>query len=360
MATRRPAPVQRRSRAPIAGVVAALVTALLGPVLLGTASSAVADGQEPRRAGAADGEAPPQEPPAPTRLRVVTYNAGAGQSVEQAVADVERLVAQDPDVIALQEFSSWEKRVAVRERWLDCDGCVWDALMPVAAVPGGLPILYRADRLQLVDQATTMVVPERYVGPRGAGPSTLRARYVNRVRLKDLRTGRAVTVLNTHAVPSVQGRDGGPNPRMRARLAMYRDHMAGLQALVTEAAQRNGLVAVTGDMNVNYRRDRVLRPEMFPVARLGGVGLTVSYAALGEPSTGTHVLPNGNDLRLIDQVWFSPLRPFAPTGQQLGEGYASDHRPVLVDFAVSTRRGWVPPAVEPDEQVEPTGTEPAR
>jgi endonuclease/exonuclease/phosphatase (EEP) superfamily protein YafD len=145
-------------------------------------------------------------------------------------------------------------------------------------------------------------------------------------------------VLNNHTVPSVQGRDGGPNRRSPERLDIYRTHMEGLQNLVRPIEEQGlGLVFVTGDLNVNYRRDSVLAPEMFPYHRMGEVGLEASYQALGQPAIGTHVLRSGNDSRLIDYVYFQPGSRLQAYDQRVLTGFASDHRPLLVEFQVTRR-----------------------
>lgn len=275
---------------------------------------------------------------ASTSLRFVTYNASAGVEPDQAMEDLRTIFATHPDVVTLQEMASPEKRRMIRELFLDCPDCSWDGYLPGPAVPGETPILYRSDRFRLVDSGSVQVTEATYVGSWGAGPSTIRAKYVNWVRLRDERTGRLLNVLNNHTVPSVQAKDGRPNHRSPERLDIYRKHMAGLQDLVRRFEDEGrGLVFVTGDLNVNYRRDCVLTPKLFPYHRLGNVGLTASYAPLGQPAHGTHVLRSGNDTRLIDYVYFRPDASLQPVDQRVLTGYASDHRPLLVEFEVAGR-----------------------
>lgn len=273
---------------------------------------------------------------ATSRVRVITYNAGAKLRPSTAMSDMRALMAKAPDIVTLQEMASAKKRKRIREKYIDCYDCVWGANMPGPPVPGETPVLYRTDRFDLVESGSVKVTDPTYVGKAGAGPSTINAKYVNWVRLTDKRTGRAVYVLNNHTVPSVQGRSGGPNQRARKRLSIYRKHMSGLQNLVRDISEnRWGLVFVTGDLNVNYRRDREIQPGLFPYRRLGDVGLRASYRAIREPRIGTHVLRNGNDKRLIDYVYFKPRKSIKADRQVILRGYASDHRPLLVDFDVT-------------------------
>jgi endonuclease/exonuclease/phosphatase (EEP) superfamily protein YafD len=166
----------------------------------------------------------------------------------------------------------------------------------------------------------------------------LRARYVNWVHLRERRTGRSLFVLNTHAVPTVQAGSGGPNDRLPQRLSIYRKHMRGLQQMVTRFKKKGGKVFVTGDLNVNYRTDCRVAAHLFPYHRLGDVGMRASYRALGMPERGTHVLPSGGDRRLIDYVYYLPRRSVHPEEQHILHGYSSDHRPLLVGFALTARR----------------------
>jgi len=325
-----------RSGSPLTIRVAAVCAAALTPCLAlsGLSLAGVAGGHRGDDDGAVE--------PTTSRLRIVTYNAGAKLGVDTALEDLAKLMARDPDVIALQEMASPEKRRAIRELYIDCEGCVWGANMPGPPVPGETPVLYRTDRFELKDYGSVQVTEPTYVGKAGAGPSTINAKFVNWVRLSDLRSGRPVYVLNNHTVPSVQAKSGGPNRRFDERLKLFRKHMRGLQSMVRDVtAQGWGLVFVTGDLNVNFRRDRVLSPPMFPYRMLGDVGLRASYEAVREPQNGTHTLRSGVDNRLIDYVYFLPRSSVTPSALKILWGFSSDHRPLMVDFDV---RGLRPAA----------------
>jgi endonuclease/exonuclease/phosphatase (EEP) superfamily protein YafD len=321
-----------RSVTPFAARTTALGAAVLA---LSLAVSSTASGSEQADDTVAEATS--------STVRVITYNAGAKLKPSTAMADMRSIMAKDPDVVTLQEMANPKKRKKIRARYIDCEGCVWGANMPGPPVPGETPVLYRTDRFDLVESGTVKVSDATYVGKAGAGPSTINAKYVNWVRLTDERTGRTVYVLNNHTVPSVQGKSGGPNRRAPKRLKLYRKHMSGLQSLVRDISEnRWGLVFVTGDLNVNYRRDRELQPGMFPYSTLGEVGLQASYQAIREPKTGTHVLRNGNDKRLIDYVYFLPRKSIEAKQQYILKHYASDHRPLLVDFSVTHQKSAAP------------------
>ena len=78
-----------------------------------------------------------------------------------------------------------------------------------------------------------------------------------------------------------------------------------------------------------------VRDKLFPAYNLSAVGMTATYALLGVPTTGTHKLANGGDTRVIDQIWFTQATGVTPTAQNILMDYASDPRPVTVDFTLT-------------------------
>jgi hypothetical protein len=271
-----------------------------------------------------------------SNLTVGSYNIRHALSDEVAGSDVTRLAATGVDVLGLQEMSSRTRRNAVLAAVQDCGSCTMRGVFfDQNAHVGAVPILYRADRFDLYDSGSVMLSDYTFIGEKGAGPSTLPPKYLNWVKLQDKRTGRFFYVMNSHAVASVQAKDGGANTNRR-RLEVYRKHMAGMQSLVTQVKRAGVGIFSLGDLNVNYRRDRVVRDPLFPYANLGEVQVTASYEHLGLPATGTHNRTDGTSSdRLIDYVYFMPRRPFTPTSQSILRGYASDHRPLVVGFGVT-------------------------
>lgn len=263
-------------------------------------------------------------------IRVVSFNTQLPQSTERALSDVKRLVDAKMGVIALQEMMGRERRTALREQFVDCETCRYEGLIAERNTEGANPILWKTPRFSLVDSGNVQVTDDWYVGARGAGPTTFQEKFVTWVQLAERRTGRMFYVLNTHMIPSVQGRDGYPNQEYPERLAHFRQHMSALQDLIRQF-QATGLpVFVTGDFNVNYRRDKVIKPAMFPYASLGAVGVRASYAATSEPSYGTH----GGGTRLIDYVAHTVSSKVKPVSTEVLLGYNSDHRPVVGTFGL--------------------------
>lgn len=284
-------------------------------------------------AGAAP--ARPQGKTAP--LNIATYNVSFQAKVSKTAADVRGIADEGADIIALQEMSSAKRRKAVRKALISCGDCTFDGYIPGSAVPGGTPILYRKDRFELLNSGTVKLTEDTYVGPKGSGPSTIRAKYANWVQLRETTTRRKVTLINNHFVPTVQTGDGGPNDNKK-RVELYRKHMNGLTALSEDLRKANGgLVFMTGDFNVNYRGDKVVKAPMFPYHALGQIGLQSSFQRISEPKEGTHVLANGFSKRLIDYVFSMERRSLRPDSHTILRGYSSDHRPVVVKFTLKGR-----------------------
>jgi endonuclease/exonuclease/phosphatase (EEP) superfamily protein YafD len=108
--------------------------------------------------------------------------------------------------------------------------------------------------------------------------------------------------------------------------------------VVARLRSTGAAVLVVGDLNVNYRSDRVARPRLFPFARLGEVGMRASFEATGLPRRGTHVLRrSGNSVRLIDYVYVMRRRGSAPLDNRIMGGFRSDHRPLVVTLLMRAR-----------------------
>ena len=262
-------------------------------------------------------------------VKIASYNTQFGRSPDAVVREVRRLGAEGADIIALQEMGSPKRRQAVRDRLVNCGYCVWDAFMTNLREQNATPILYRSSQFRLLATGAEKVSNRTFVGGAGAGPSTLKAKYVVWVHLRHLASGQHLYVLNNHAVASVQGPGGGRNKRAPKRLALYRDHMHGLTSLIEELPSASA-VFVTGDFNVNYRRDAIVRDSMFPFHNLSQVDVAASYRSLGQPKVGTH----GSGDRLIDYVHHRRQVDVTPRSQSILRGYGSDHRPVMVGYGL--------------------------
>ncbi len=190
---------------------------------------------------------------------IATYNIRHALSDAVATADVTRLAATGVDVIALQEMGSRMRRNAVRAQLVDCATCEFRAYMPEGSGPAEVPFLFRASAFELVSKGTEQVSDATYVGPDGAGGSTMGPKYLTYVQLRHVATGRDIYVINSHAVPSVQGPAAAPTTATPSAWPCSGKHMDGLIAMVARFEATGAAVFATGDFNVNYRRDASCR-----------------------------------------------------------------------------------------------------
>lgn len=264
-------------------------------------------------------------------VNIATYNVEYGRSNTAVVSDLRRLASDGADVMGLQEMGSGTRRKAVLEQFVDCSTCQYDAFMPNVREQNAVPILYNWSKFRLLEAGGTQVSARTFVGASGAGPKTLKAKWVNWVLLRHRVSGQSMYVLNSHAVPSVQASNGGPNTSHPERLALYRQHMDGLKTMITNFKRSGAAVFSTGDFNVNHRRDMVMKDKLFPYVNMAEVGVNASFKDLGLPSGGTHL----NGTRLIDYVFSAQHPAVRAKRQAILRGYGSDHRPVLVRYALA-------------------------
>ncbi|MDP9443508.1 MAG: hypothetical protein M3P83_03770 [Actinomycetota bacterium] len=270
----------------------------------------------------------------PPTFNVASYNVHHARTPDETVSDLRKIATAGADIIGLQEMGTADRRAAVREQIVDCSTCKFDAFMPDTRAQNATPILYRWSKFRLESTGTKQVSEATYVGPSGAGPSTIKAKFINYVELRHRVTGQIIYVLNSHAVASVQGRDAGRKLKHPERLQLYRQHMEGLQSLITELSATGAAVLATGDFNVSYRRDHLVQDTLFPYYRMGQVDTAANWEALGMPELGTHRPSDGRANRLIDYVFYRKNTPVTPWSHRILDTCTSDHRPVLVRFAI--------------------------
>ena len=224
------------------------------------------------------------------------------------------------------------RRNAVRAELVDCATCEFRAYMPDGSGPAEVPFLFRASAFELVGKGTEQVSEATYVGPDGAGGSTMGPKYLTYVQLRHVATGRDIYVINSHAVPSVQGPSGGPNYGNPERLALFRQHMDGLVAMVSTVRghRRRGLRHRRLQRQLPPRRRRAGQ-DLPRTHRMKQIGMYASYKYAGSPALGSQE----GTTRLIDQVASSGSAGVAVQDQSILTGYSSDHRPVRIRYAVA-------------------------
>ena len=121
-------------------------------------------------------------PPVTATMRIATYNTAASTKMVDALATSSSSLPRGADIITLQEMGGRVRRAAVTAALVDCSMCAYEAYMPSDSPMNSTPILYKWSKFRLESTGTRQVSAATYVGKNGAGPSTLRAKYVNYVQ----------------------------------------------------------------------------------------------------------------------------------------------------------------------------------
>jgi endonuclease/exonuclease/phosphatase family metal-dependent hydrolase len=263
--------------------------------------------------------APSAEPRAQGGVTVGTFNINASQRFgvwRNAIREFRTHV----QVAGLQEVNSDQKRHFLRSsRW----GAFWPAKL------GQNPVIWDRQAFEMLAARGAKLAKGRYVGNEKPGADPYRkASWATVVRLRHVRSGRTISVVNTHLVAG--GVNGGRripgNPRL---YNLYVDQMAGLARTVrTERSWAGGRVFVVGDFNVNYPADKKRRHANLPYALLTGAGLVSAWEARREIEPG-----HGSGTRggaYLDGVWSSRGARRVSVMRSIN---VSDHFPVIATYA---------------------------
>jgi len=267
---------------------------------------------------------------APLAVNVATWNALYTLSTSQVVTGLQQIAASGADVIGAQELSPASRRTTVRTA-MAASG------FAMSAGNNAVPIFYRASRYDLMAQGHEEVFGVVRVEA-GASGASIGPKNIEWVQLRDRRTGGVFFQVNHHLLPSIETR-GRPDRRSPLRLGLAERQITAVGALagrLTAIAP----VLVSGDWNIDARKDSRVKAAVFPQAALGRRGLQSNWRVLGYPKRGTH----GRD-RLVDYV-MSTTSTLAPVKQRILGKFGSDHSAVLVTAtSTSVRRAPTPPAV---------------
>jgi hypothetical protein len=185
------------------------------------------------RAGAALTSGPPE------LLRVATANIRDGLPRREARAALRLVADEDPDLIALQEWSLLRRRL-LREV---APGYEWHT-----PVVGGCPVGVRRDRFEILHRGTR---PLSWPGAEALSPrrwSLVPGRVAGVVVCGDLASGRVVAMVSFHLVPGVQ-RDGDYRRDRRFLVSRHGHESTRLENLIAELTGDGHLVCAAGDTN---------------------------------------------------------------------------------------------------------------
>lgn len=295
-------------------VLAALFVVIIpaAVVVLGSTPIPVACAPLPAlTTGDGSGPVPVSNPGARLDVRVATWNTYAYNSTAQISAGI-RAIGADADVIGLQEFNPESRRKQVARALAD----TW----AVSRGNNSVQIFWQKSRFQLLAEGSEQVFGLERIEA-GVSGTSIGPKSIQWVQLRDAQTGAVFFVANHHIVPSVDRR-GLPDVRNPRRLELYRQQMAAMLGVVGKL-RPYGPVMVTGDFNVDARRDALNQDPTFPYVLTSQAGLASNWRALGDPGGGTQ------GARLIDYV-FATTDTASFAAQRILPKYGSDHAAVAV------------------------------
>lgn len=241
-----------------------------------------------------------------------------------------KTIVGSAQILGFQEMHTPGRRVAMRDSIL-CNTCAFSGYVANYTYDGSsaasLPIVWKKDLFSMVSTGS-VTVSERI---NGVSP-----KFITWAKLRDIKTGKNLYVLNTHTVASVES-GGKPNQSNLTVVDMYADHMDILVAKINEFKAEKIPIFVTGDFNVNYRYDIVVKTPIFPYAKLSPLGVHSNWEILnlaGIPSTARTQGDSGT--RLIDYVFAWVRSDITPLSTSIGSSQlGSDHYPVFYKLTLA-------------------------
>jgi endonuclease/exonuclease/phosphatase family metal-dependent hydrolase len=254
-------------------------------------------------------------------FQIVSYNTRFDTPTSENVGDIRTLInSHGADILSLEEMSSSAHRSAVKSNFVSCGSCHYGMYAPTG---GGVdsaqnPILWDKNKFSLVSsgsiKATSRTNTEK---------GTLRALYVNYIKLKVKYNGQTVFVLNNH-LPAHMDNNGTPDWSQPIRVGLYKKNIAAIKNKISNVRSA-GVVFTTGDFNVNYRADAQVRSSVFPYSALGSIDTKASYRILNATSGRTIK----DAYRLIDYVFLTNNSHAGISGQNIvTSSMHSDHYPL--------------------------------
>lgn len=272
--------------------------------------------------------------PQSVQLRVTTANIQGGLSWNAAAGDLSRVMSADTDIVGINETSP--------ERAVQLHGFAasrgWDAYTAPTQ-----PSIFRAQNAVLWNAArfSKIQAGSEFGSPSITPQYKIDTRWITWVMLRHRASGQIVSFVQTHMDPgSLKGR----HVLNRAVIDANAQYQKRLLQLCRQLARR-GVVVVGGDWNVDANANRHVADPALPFTMLEGRGrgpLLSTYSVLGLPQLPTHM---GGPVWIDYLAVWSTASPRLPrltiTGQRVGQGQRSDHRPLTAELRMDylvTRR----------------------
>ena len=274
-------------------------------------------------------------------LTIVTYNVFAQSTKNQVLSDVATIIKEkDPEVLTLQEVYQKDRRSAIRAKFA-CKTCTYRAYSVGNHGAKENMLLWKRDVFAVKKTGISKSV-DGYT-EHGVKLPPL---YLNWARLKYKGSKQQIIVGSTH-LPSLVDRnddgypDAGKHPK---RVDAYEKHMNMMASKVKswKKQYKTTPIFITGDFNVNFRKDEKVQHKVFPYDSFSKVKGASNWQDTDFPEkhphveTHTHEQPGMPKARLIDYIFlFKDGDDVHISGTQvLGKGLHSDHKAVVGHYKI--------------------------
>ena len=222
-----------------------------------------------------------------------------------------------PDILGLQEATTGQKSFIMKElpKYIMIDGSTKPGTINEEAEAGFNPILFRADRLELLDYGSFWLNEDQTPG--GKGWDAEHVRTANWVKLRFRKSGQIIFLFNTHF-----DNIGEESRQESSDLIVEK---------IKEIAGSDAVVFLTGDFNAESG-DKSLKPLGSYLQEAVG---TVKKADK-TPSFNNFGRKGGKHAN-IDHIFYrnTEARTFNVIDEpKFGVKYISDHYPVISEFVI--------------------------
>lgn len=162
-------------------------------------------------------------------------------------------------------------------------------------------------------------------------------KWLSWVKLRENTTGRVFYVFNTHLVAGGITKDATKDKKEIDRYNNAVNHIAFLVDKISTLKQsEDATIIMTGDFNVNYRKDVKKKVSKLPYASFKNIGVVSNWNVLGlkniPSKKGSH---KGSNI-IIDYIWITKRSDLIPIASKITNRlFGSDHYPVVLRLALA-------------------------
>lgn len=231
-------------------------------------------------------------------------------------------------VLGYQEMKMVANRTALKNALL-CASCTYNGYVTDYTTnnwtSAALPIVWKRSDFTLVSSGNKVAVPSYDTSNK----------YLTWVKLRHNATKKEFYLVNAHPVYGAAKNDGtrsGDTVRENA----YREYMDSLVSKLNELKGANIPIFVTGDFNIDFRKDRVVKDSMFPYRRLGAIGFRSNWDVLNLSGVGSTQGTTSYGSIIFDYIYFWQRSDTKANVEWISSYfYGSDHHLITTNFTVT-------------------------